>query len=126
MYYRIFFTIAISLLLFNTVVFADSPGIQIESTPYDCQQGGALGNRIVVDQYGGKTFNNTFDLADDGDASLKVYNLAGQLVETLVDGHVSMGRHNINWDASTYSSGIYFYRLRIADKSLTKRMTLLK
>ncbi|MCP4633115.1 MAG: T9SS type A sorting domain-containing protein [candidate division Zixibacteria bacterium] len=68
----------------------------------------------------------SFDLISNSRTTLEVYNLAGQLIQTLVDGNLSAGHHNINWDASTYSSGIYFYQLTTNDKQLTKRMTLLK
>ena len=57
---------------------------------------------------------------------LSVYNLLGQKVETLVDGFVEAGFHSVQWDASHYSSGIYFYKLTAGDKVFTKRMTLLK
>ena len=65
-----------------------------------------------------------FDLASNGNVSLKVYNLAGQLVETLVDGEMNAGRHT--WDASTVSSGVYFYKLQVNDLVTTKKMNLLK
>ncbi|MCP4631955.1 MAG: T9SS type A sorting domain-containing protein [candidate division Zixibacteria bacterium] len=67
-----------------------------------------------------------FDLAQSGHVSLEVYNLSGQLVETLIDGQMSDGSHIINWDASTISSGIYFYKLITEGKTFTKRMSLLK
>jgi len=57
---------------------------------------------------------------------IEIYNLAGQKVETLVDGPVSTGHHQVAWDASTYSSGIYFYKLTASEKVFTRRMTLLK
>jgi hypothetical protein len=68
----------------------------------------------------------SFDLAAAGDVSLKVYNLSGQLVEILLDGRMDAGSHVVNWDASSYSSGIYFYRLTAGDSSKTRRMTLVK
>ncbi|MCP4631956.1 MAG: T9SS type A sorting domain-containing protein [candidate division Zixibacteria bacterium] len=67
-----------------------------------------------------------FDLAQSGNVSLKVYNLSGQLVETLVDGQMSAGSHIINWDASTVSSGIYFYKLTAGNYVTSKKMNLLK
>ncbi|MBD3170214.1 MAG: T9SS type A sorting domain-containing protein, partial [candidate division Zixibacteria bacterium] len=56
----------------------------------------------------------------------KVYNLAGQLMETLVEGYMQAGHHSVNWDASTYSSGVYFYSLTAGDFSQVKKMTLVK
>lgn len=68
----------------------------------------------------------SFELAEAGDVSLKVYNLAGQLVETLVDGVLQRGTHEISWSAGAYSSGIYLYRLESREGIFTGRMTLLK
>ncbi|MBD3170087.1 MAG: T9SS type A sorting domain-containing protein [candidate division Zixibacteria bacterium] len=68
----------------------------------------------------------TFDLSDDGDVRLEVYNLMGQKVETLIDGITQAGQHTVSWDAATYSSGLYFYRLTAGENVFTKRMTLLK
>ncbi len=70
--------------------------------------------------------NITFDLMASGHVSLKIYNIAGQLVETLVDDQMIVGSHSINWNASAYSSGIYFYKLNTGEQTFTKRMTLLK
>jgi hypothetical protein len=50
----------------------------------------------------------------------------GQKVETLITGQMPAGRHNVQWDASGYSSGIYFCRLTAGDRIFTKRMTLIK
>ncbi|MCP4631565.1 MAG: T9SS type A sorting domain-containing protein [candidate division Zixibacteria bacterium] len=72
------------------------------------------------------TTNISFDVAESGRINLNIYNLAGQKVETLVDGVLNAGQHSITWDASKYSSGIYFYKLNAGGKAYTKRMTLLK
>lgn len=59
-------------------------------------------------------------------ASLKVYNLAGQLVETLYEGCKNSGEHAVDWDASNYSSGVYFYKLQTNGMIVTNKMNLLK
>ncbi|MBD3169366.1 MAG: S8 family serine peptidase [candidate division Zixibacteria bacterium] len=58
--------------------------------------------------------------------NLDIYNLSGQKVATLIDGKMEAGYHDVTWDASEYSSGIYFYRMNAGEFSATKRMTLLK
>ncbi|MBD3170436.1 MAG: S8 family serine peptidase [candidate division Zixibacteria bacterium] len=68
----------------------------------------------------------SFELPEDSDVNLSVYNLAGQKVATLADGYLQAGAHNLNWDASSYSSGVYFYKLSAGDKVITKKMSLLK
>ncbi|MCP4634332.1 MAG: T9SS type A sorting domain-containing protein [candidate division Zixibacteria bacterium] len=67
-----------------------------------------------------------FDISEAGNANLSVYNLSGQKVETLVDRFLQVGQHDVIWNASTFSSGIYFYKLSVGSNSLIKQMTLLK
>jgi aminopeptidase N len=57
---------------------------------------------------------------------LDVYNISGQKVETLVDGEMPMGHHEVNWDASAASSGVYFYSLKAGDFHQIRKMTLIK
>ena len=67
-----------------------------------------------------------YQLPEASQVTLEVYNLLGQKVATLLNGHEEAGYHTVNWDASQYSSGIYLYRLTAGDKVVTQRMTLLK
>ena len=67
----------------------------------------------------------------DGHALLQVYNIAGQIVKTLLDGDVAAGQNLVQWDGTTdngneIASGIYLYRIAINDNSETKKMTLIK
>ncbi|MBD3170467.1 MAG: T9SS type A sorting domain-containing protein [candidate division Zixibacteria bacterium] len=68
----------------------------------------------------------SFDIPNDANVNLEVYNLMGQKVATLADGLMEAGTHNVSWDASQYSSGVYFYKLSTGEEVFTKRMTLLK
>lgn len=67
-----------------------------------------------------------FDIPEESDINLTVYNIAGRKIADLVDGSLPAGTHSVSWDASTYSSGIYFYKLTVGNRVFTKRMTLLK
>ncbi|MCP4633090.1 MAG: T9SS type A sorting domain-containing protein, partial [candidate division Zixibacteria bacterium] len=58
--------------------------------------------------------------------SLDIYNILGQKVETLVDGEVSAGYHTVDWNASEYSSGVYFAKLSDGKKTVTHKMMLVK
>jgi flagellar hook assembly protein FlgD len=62
---------------------------------------------------------------------LKIYNLLGQCIRTLVNENQSSGNHSTIWDGKDekgreVASGIYFYRLEARDLKLTRRMVLLK
>jgi Protein of unknown function (DUF1566)/Secretion system C-terminal sorting domain len=67
-----------------------------------------------------------FSLPKSGDVSLKIYNELGEQVATVVNSNLSAGNHHYQWDASNYASGIYFYTLRTASFSETKKMMLVK
>ncbi len=67
-----------------------------------------------------------FNIPEAGNVSLKVYNLLGQQVRTLLSGLMQAGTHTINFDASGLHSGLYFYKLEAAGFSQVKKMTLLK
>ncbi len=57
---------------------------------------------------------------------LEVFNILGQRVATLVDGERKPGYYDVEWDASSLSSGIYFYRLSAGEFNRTKKMLLLR
>ena len=67
-----------------------------------------------------------FALPVSSNVKLNVYNALGQLVETLVDKEMQSGYHEINFDASRLSSGVYFYQLNAGYFAETKKMMLLK
>ncbi|MBN1397212.1 MAG: T9SS type A sorting domain-containing protein [Bacteroidetes bacterium] len=58
--------------------------------------------------------------------SLRIYDMLGREVVTLVDGVKNGGYHSVEWNAQNLPSGIYFYRLKAGSYIETKRMILLK
>ena len=70
--------------------------------------------------------NINFSLPVASSVSLKVYNLLGQEVATLVDQRMGSGAHAVSFDASRLSSGVYIYRLQAGNKVQTKKMLLVK
>jgi len=58
--------------------------------------------------------------------TLKIYNLLGQAVITLVSEHLSRGIHNYTWDASNFSSGVYHYKIESNNFTKTKKLLLIK
>ncbi|MBD3168044.1 MAG: T9SS type A sorting domain-containing protein [candidate division Zixibacteria bacterium] len=65
-------------------------------------------------------------LVESADILLEVYNLLGQRIEVLADEYLHPGNHVFRWDASEYSSGIYFYKFRAGENVITGRMVFLK
>jgi hypothetical protein len=72
-----------------------------------------------------------FELARAGRVTLDVYDVAGRRVRSLADGDLAAGLHQRSWDGRddagrAVASGVYFYRLKAAGRSETRRMLLLK
>ena len=67
-----------------------------------------------------------YHLAAGSHVSLKVYNLLGNEIKTLVNEIQQPGDYDLDFDASDLSSGVYFYQLIAGDFSETKKLTLTK
>lgn len=67
-----------------------------------------------------------FSLPQNEFVTVNVYNILGQKMETLVEGIQQAGTYSVRFDASRYTSGIYFYSLQAGSFSQTKKMILLK
>jgi hypothetical protein len=68
----------------------------------------------------------SFTLDKAGVTTLTVYNVLGQKVSTLFSKDLAAGKHSINFDASSLSTGVYFYKLESGDYVSVKKMMLLK
>ncbi len=68
----------------------------------------------------------TFSLPESGEVSLKVFDILGQEITSLVEGNLQAGLHTVSFDASSLSSGIYLYRLKMGNVTLNRSMTLIK
>ncbi len=73
----------------------------------------------------------SFALPTDSKVSLKIYNVAGQLVRTLVNETMVAGTHTVTWDGANsngekVASGIYFYKLNAGDFNKTMKMVMTK
>ncbi len=67
-----------------------------------------------------------FRLEETEQVGLQILDLRGEVRERLVDGLMDKGEHNIVFDGSKLSSGMYFYVLRVRDQLVTRKMVLLK
>ena len=69
--------------------------------------------------------------AGGGEITLRVYDVKGRLVRTLVDGHQMEGAKRVLWDGlnnrgSQVATGVYFYRMTAPGFTKTRKMVLLK
>jgi len=68
----------------------------------------------------------SYQLSANSYVTLKVYDTAGRLVATLVDGWRKAGRHEATFDGSKLPSGIYLYTLSADEHTATGKIVLLK
>lgn len=61
-----------------------------------------------------------------GNVKLSVMNAKGETVATLVNNSVVAGNHKVDFDGSTFNSGVYFYKLETPTATVTKKMLLVK
>lgn len=66
----------------------------------------------------------TYELFKDADISLTIYTLTGKKQTSILYSHQQIGEHSINVDASSWPSGIYFYKLESNGISMVKKMNV--
>ena len=68
----------------------------------------------------------SFSLPHTRYVTLKIFDILGQEVATLVDENIAAGQHKVRWDATGVESGAYFYQLRAGEFVATKKRVLMK
>jgi hypothetical protein len=77
----------------------------------------------------GQTVEIGFSLASSGDATLRIHDVGGRLVNTLLSGATATGFHQLRWDlrdgrGQPVEAGVYFIRLAIPGASLVRRVAV--
>jgi len=67
-----------------------------------------------------------YELPITNDVNLSIYNLLGQKVVRLVSERQKAGRHQVEWDASGFASGVYYYKIEAGEFQDVKKMILLQ
>ncbi|MEW6685381.1 MAG: T9SS type A sorting domain-containing protein [Candidatus Edwardsbacteria bacterium] len=117
-------------LLIRAIVRTPAEGVEeLQSSKFKVQSPNLMQN------YPNPFSQNTdirYQIADDSKVSLKIYNVAGQLVRTLLAYEPkSPGAYKVTWDSrdesgKQVSAGVYFYRLEAGNFTDTKKMILLR
>jgi hypothetical protein len=86
--------------------------------------------RYLLSQNSPNPFNPStkiqYEIPVDGIVTMKIFDVCGKEIATPVNGFKKAGMHNIKWDASRFSSGVYFYKLQANDFVTVKRMVFIK
>lgn len=123
-----------------TITSASSPCVMVETTPGMAALDSICGMSFrLIDasavtyalrQNAPNPFNPTttieFAVGLDARTTLQIYDASGRRVATLVDAFLQPGRYSVQWDASSYPSGLYYYRLNSSMWSRTNTMILQK
>lgn len=75
---------------------------------------------------GNAEFSLNYNLMRAGAATLRVFDIQGRVVATIVDGHREAGEHVVNWNAREQASGIYFAELRTTGARRVQKLVLMK
>jgi hypothetical protein len=67
-----------------------------------------------------------YSVAQAGLVTIKVYNMLGQEIRTLVNGHKDAGNYSVDFNADNLFSGVYFYKIEAGNFVQVKKMTLIK
>jgi hypothetical protein len=67
-----------------------------------------------------------YQLPQTGNVTLKIYDILGREVATLVNEQKNQGRYSVNFDASSLASGVYIYRIKVNDYVCSKKMLMIK
>jgi hypothetical protein len=110
----------------------DGTTSDIGAHPFDQSQ-------FIYDYYLMQNYPNPFnaitkidyELPKKSNVKINIYNILGQRVRTLVDKVIDKGYRNVFWDGKdnngkVMSSGVYIYMLKVGDKVMTKKLTLIK
>ena len=68
----------------------------------------------------------TYSIPIGSNVKIIIYNSLGEKIKTLVNEYKTSGNYTINFDASSFASGVYFYQLSVGTSIITKKMILLR
>ncbi|MFQ5753344.1 MAG: T9SS type A sorting domain-containing protein, partial [bacterium] len=89
-----------------------------------------VASKLFLEQNYPNPFNSSttikYSLAKPNYMSIRIYNLIGQEMKTLIDGYQTAGIHEIKWTAEGFPSGIYFYKLQSGGFSETRKLIIKK
>lgn len=124
------FTGLITITSSDTVKTVNVTGYSNSLTAGIATLSSQIPDRFALSQNFPNPFNPTtkinFDVPHSSFVSLKVFDMTGKLVSELVNGTLTPGTYQFEFDAATLPSGTYFYKLETSEFTSTKKLILLK
>jgi hypothetical protein len=100
------------------------------ATSVETIPGGSVPSGFVLEQNYPNPFNPStvirYQLSVSSYVTLKVYNLLGQELSTLIAEQLAPGRYSTKWDGTGFPSGVYVYRLQAGAIAETRRFVLMR
>ena len=129
-----FFSLKVTIVSLFLVLSAAAPslilGNEIQKSNSDKKEQTVDLSSFKLEQNYPNPFNPatqiTYYIPVDSHVKLKVFNVLGNEVATLVDEEKPAGEYSVKFNASGLSSGVYIYRLQTNYSTITKKMTYLK
>lgn len=116
----------VEAFLIGAIIAGDTSGVLTSTVA----QSDEVPERFLLQQNYPNPFNPSttirYELPRRVRVMLRIYNLLGEEVATVVDEEKEAGRYDAVWDAAGFASGVYLYRLQAAKFVQTKKMIILK
>jgi len=116
----------------NSVIAGTSNGsvFKLIESPLGINGSTEIPNNFSLEQNYPNPFNPSttieFSIAKSEHVTLSIYNVLGELVETLINENLEAGKYKINFSGNNLTSGMYIYRLETSSNAISKKMMLIK
>ncbi len=114
----------------NGTIYWDNFYFYSNTVAVDDERKEVIPSEFILEQNFPNPFNPgtsvNYRIAESGSVTLKIYNILGQEVVTLVDGFASPGYYSTHLDANHLAAGTYFYALTSGNQRIVKKMVLIK
>jgi hypothetical protein len=99
-------------------------------TSIDDQGYNSVPQKFELDQNYPNPFNPVtnirFSIPKENFVTLKIYNVVGEEIATLVNEEIAAGSYSITWNGEILPSGVYYYKITTSNSSMVKKMVLIK
>ena len=113
---------------YGVIYMADN--MRVTPLPVNVLSEGEIIEKYTLSQNYPNPFNPTtnikFAIPKSSNVKIAVFDIAGKELEVLVDEQLKAGTYQLNWNASTHSSGVYFYKMQAGEYYSTMKMVLIK